>query len=348
MVNRKIKDFILIVFFGVFLIPYCFGSQQWNRHPSTPILQGSQAWEVNAIQEVRPYKINNSSWIGIYTGGTTPAVSAALGFATSTDGINWSKSADPIIGDGFGDEAGLVYRPNLYVDNGVYYVFYTDNTAGGNMRRQQSSDGGTTWTTKTTVLDVNGANKPAAVSNGYANSSIYKDGSTYHLMVEAHVGGTSNWNIFHATSTDLTNWTFSPTTALSTLQVNADGMYGGPKLFKLGGVWNLWYHSAAGSGTLPTDIYHATSTDLSTWTKTPGIVISRSEEINTSALGTIDQVSDVWLVENNNEVYSYYSRVNNNSPLKSNTGLAVFTGPISILSSETSQDRSSVSGGTFQ
>ena len=55
------------------------------------------------------------------------------------------------------------------------------------------------------------------------------------------------------------------------------------------GRYNIWFHAGA-DGNLPTDIYHATSTDLVTWSVSPGTpVISHR---GTGAGFAYDQVAD--------------------------------------------------------
>ncbi len=109
-----------------------FDGVNWTRHPANPILQKDANWEGTGI--FYPSVIyDNNMFKMVYM--NVNGVTSAFGMATSTDGINWTKSAsnpfftDQQTANNWADD-NIAY-PNFIKVNNEYRIYYSgigDNT----------------------------------------------------------------------------------------------------------------------------------------------------------------------------------------------------------------------------
>lgn len=120
----------------------------------------------------------------MYYAGKNPKSAVAIGYATSTDLRNWKKHpGNPILA------RGKCNDPFIYVENGVYYLFYT---SGGDVIH---------YCTSTNLVDWGPTVSPGAVGEG---SVVLKDGTTYTVL--GCIGFSGNGEYYKAyTSHSLTN-----------------------------------------------------------------------------------------------------------------------------------------------
>ena len=103
----------------------------WDKEGSLPVLTDDSDWEYPDVDT--PMVIDDGETIHMwYTGGWFDAVdpdSAAIGHATSTDGMAWERSASPVLSpDGTGFDGEDVLAPQVFVHEGDIKMLY----AGGN------------------------------------------------------------------------------------------------------------------------------------------------------------------------------------------------------------------------
>lgn len=268
-------------------------SGRWTK-AGAAILTAAVTWEGAAV--VEPSLIQDaSSWWMAYRGGwsTTGIGLASCPLASDpTVAANWTKYAsNPIVGT-----TGNPQQPTLKKFGTTYYLYYAMGGA---------------WTvrTATTLLGLAGATGSTALVVGggvtqWANSTVIRDpDGTWHALLEGLTSGT--WKIYVLTSTDGLSWTVGNSgAALSTLQIHATGAFGGPSLlpYKVNGLYHLWYHAVNAASNLPTNIYHAASPDLITWTVAGGSTV-----LTLAGTGfEIDQVADPDVAEANRVAYLFY------------------------------------------
>jgi sucrose-6-phosphate hydrolase SacC (GH32 family) len=100
------------------------------RHPSSPMLVVSQPWEDRAL--VYPYVLReNGTWVMFYAaywkGHPKARTATAIGTATSTDGLNWTKSAaNPAVTPTPGSAYDSIYTSSQSVirDGDIYRLYY--------------------------------------------------------------------------------------------------------------------------------------------------------------------------------------------------------------------------------
>lgn len=294
---------------GVFTGAHPPYDASWTRSAANPILSPTETWEQTAVYE--PNVIYDGTWKMWYGGGWADP---GIGYATSTDGVSWTKyGSNPVLGQGGSGVPGMAVRNNVIKVGSTYYCYYADANPLANLKVATSSDG-LAWTVQGTAL----AKNVVGWANGWANSTVWKEGSNWYMLAEGHSG--SIWEIAYATSSDGIAWTLGNSgNQLTSLQVHAGGMYGGPDMHIINGTYHLWYHAAPGAGTTPTDIYHATSTDRINWTITPGTPVL-------TLLGTgfeIDQVADPNIVTFGVTSYLYYDGEDNGASA-GHIGLATY------------------------
>lgn len=93
----------------------------WTLQNATALSLGTTgAWDATAIFYMFPVSIISGTWSALYTGVNSSGVSA-LGLATSSDGINWTKSASNPVLSASPWHAWTSYAIALI--NGVYYLW---------------------------------------------------------------------------------------------------------------------------------------------------------------------------------------------------------------------------------
>jgi predicted GH43/DUF377 family glycosyl hydrolase len=104
----------------------------WTKYAGNPILTTSTGWESIYVQDPHVIK-ENDVYLMWYGGGADDSYfDQQVGFATSSDGINWSKSAlNPVLerGDIGAWDDHLASFPTVIQDDGIYKMWYTGRDA---------------------------------------------------------------------------------------------------------------------------------------------------------------------------------------------------------------------------
>jgi len=287
-------------------------------------------WEGTAL--VEPTVLVDDRWRMWYR-GAWPAASEAIGYAECTLGDdptvsgNWTKYAsNPVVGLG-AVVADPVALPEVYKLAGIYYMSaVSDPFTVGNAMLFLSSADGLAWSTRAGSISL-----PSG-KDLWGNRVVWHDGSQYQMLAEAGLAASPPWEIYRYTSANGLTWSIANSgNALTSLQVATGGMYGGPSLAGYagqllpgaGGKIHLWYHaSPSPSSSLPTNIYHATAdpSDLDTWTKTSGAVLTHA------ASGfEVDQVADPSIVMYGGTAYLFYDGDDNTAEA---AAIGVATAPL--------------------
>jgi sucrose-6-phosphate hydrolase SacC (GH32 family) len=126
----------------------------WTRYSGNPIL------------DLRPAGSFDDTWLNpgtvILEGGTyhmwysacgdpSLTLSGTVGYATSTDGLSWTRHPSPVLEAGTGWESHLVYSPKVVFDGTSYHLWYTglDGIPGWPQHSSigyATSPDGITWT----------------------------------------------------------------------------------------------------------------------------------------------------------------------------------------------------------
>lgn len=230
------------------------------QHPG-PVLTPTQPWEDQAVAEptVLYEKGVYRMW---YTGGYSGH--NALGYATSRDGITWSKYAgNPVLGEGGSGLPGNAAHFSVMRHGKILYAFFNaDDTSYGrndDLYVATSTDG-KHWVPYAEPVLGN-----ADWHNDNCNTFVWADGKGWHMLVESMNRQTGFWMTGLANGATPFHFT-AEATPLMSLQLSGTGMFGGPWLERTANGWKIYYHASTTGQNFPTDVYEADSTDLHTWT----------------------------------------------------------------------------------
>jgi len=123
--NIKNLIYLIVFFIVIFFLCGCTDNTAWNKHPDNPILSElpENAWDhwrsdPYVMREGNTYKM----WYGTNQNGSY----TQIGYATSNDGINWSRHPEPVVSLGlpgsWDDED--VETPTVVKYNGMYHLWY--------------------------------------------------------------------------------------------------------------------------------------------------------------------------------------------------------------------------------
>lgn len=275
----------------------------------------SNVYEANVIYEANAQVLTGTVFKMWYTSGWGTPI---LNYAESADGITWSKyGSNPIL--------SAHYR-SMVVKSGSTYYHYTAQSGHTEIDLYTSTDG------VTLSLDTNAAlplgSGGAWDDNAVANCHVWVEAvGDWRMLYEAKQSGGS-WSIGYATSTDGKVWSKS----VSNPVISGAGGRGGPWVTKISGTYHLWAHySIGGVTTLPTDIYHWTSSDCITWTLAKPWPLLYRRDAFEGARTAVGQCADVFIVEVNGIMYAFYSASADGSQQSGAQRIRLATAPASYI-----------------
>jgi len=261
---------------------------QWYKYPENPVLERGtpESWDSGgAISTSVLYDgANYKMWYS-----TSQGSPGKIGYASSPDGINWTKSSsNPIIvPDNTIDGEIDVMDPYVILDEGVYKMWYTSvrpYTGSGNEVYRiayTSTTDPTNWPPGQLVLR---AVPSSWESEGPAQPSVVKIGSTFKLWYAAR-DSVGKWQIGYADSTDGTAWNKNVNNPILTASQPWEYSHiAGPRGILIdGSVYNLWYHAGP---VVPYNIDFAYSNNgTSDWVKP----LTENPAIERGPVGSFDQ-----------------------------------------------------------
>lgn len=238
----------------------------WKKYSVTPVLPPGAAgkWDSSAVY---PQTIVWDSSAKVYrmwyigSGVGLPA----LGYASSPDGINWTRNPNPVISagpSGNWDSQGIYQAAVIYdPDQKVYKAWYSSKTpyTGLNIGYAVSYDG-VSWNKDASPVLLAG---PTAYDfGGLQPSTVIKEAGQYELWYEA-INNQNQRSLAYAVSLDGIHWAKASKSniTINGAVYNADGP-GAPMVVHVGSYYLLWYHTS-------TNIMQASSTDGVNYTLDP-------------------------------------------------------------------------------
>ena len=282
---KSIRYFILFSLLFLCLSDIVLSQIDWTKYESNPVLiAGPDNFDIIALGQ--PTVLYDEGIIKMWYPGVGDDGKARICYATSIDGISWTKHITPVLDVGGAGEwdRGWMDTPEVVKVAGVYYMMYYGDTMQLPAEISSSmgmaySDDGLTWTksplnpvfTKANIGDWDGTwvESPALIYD-----EIEEEFLMYYNGVD-----TATWKlqIGLATSDDCENWLRHAANPLITN--GAWGQYddmwcGTPGAIYLNGLYEMWYSGAAAAdysevleGFENVSICYATSEDGLVWTK---------------------------------------------------------------------------------
>ena len=202
----------------------------------------------------------SSTYYMYYEGLNTTTFTHAIGVATSTDGVNWTKGSGPVLQATVGAWDSTEVRYPTVVKNGSNYLMVYQGTGTGTALGLATSTNGTSWTKHSgAVVTTTGL-----ISSYVPASLLYISGQyVLYYTVDGYIG--------RMTSADGVSWNnvgavFSPSSNSVT--------FSRPTVIYDGTKYRMWYTriADANDGTIATSglysvtIGYADSPDGATWT----------------------------------------------------------------------------------
>lgn len=310
---------------------------------SNPILEATLTWEISG-GNARISTVNDGNKIrAAYWGGPYSADGAAIGMATSTDGINFTRlSNDPVIGNGFGGDANSAWRPTLIKRGDSDYVIYYHDV-DHNVHYATSTDGDT-WTAKGWFLPETVSAKTGGTFLGWCCIGAYKQDDHWVITAQAIYPDAKDYedHLFYSfdglgpqDGSDYSVWVKN----LDELAMNASDLGTGRGMFYpyTGTINNMtqnFYASTTSTtDSFPWNIYHALpDTNKYNYNKDTNAVLLLDDMVAVGGpwQAAPDVLADTSVVEFNGKTFLYVS-VADNTNFVHKLGVAIFPGSVNQL-----------------
>jgi len=300
--------FFFLTTYFLFVFPI---NAQWSKYAENPVLKiTSNTWY--SIHAASPSVIYDENTFKMWFQGHDGSA-FKIGFAQSSDGINWNVSLQPQItvsspGLANGDE---VVEPMVIKNSNTYQMWFKEYISGENRIRYATSSDGNTWTINPQPVFTKSLE--SWESSGPTNPSIIFENNEYKMWYIAT--GNTPWKLGYATSSDGISWTRHVDNPLN---IPTLGFVGSPTVIKINGLYHMWYHTGSG---LNTDIYHVVSNDGIQWACDGSCSVLHIEN------GAFDSqgITAPTVFEQNGKLYLWYG--GSNGP-NWQIGLATFNLPV--------------------
>ncbi|MBN1597205.1 MAG: T9SS type A sorting domain-containing protein [Bacteroidales bacterium] len=124
--SKKLSVISLCLLSGLFT----YGQINWTKYPDNPVItKGPATWDIIAIGQ--PTVLFENDTIKMWYVGVGNDYKARICYATSFDGIEWTKHSEPVIDVGNeGDwDSGWLDTPEIVKDNEGYCLYFYGDTA---------------------------------------------------------------------------------------------------------------------------------------------------------------------------------------------------------------------------
>lgn len=180
----------------------------WTKYSGNPVLDTGGAGEWDSSNVFFPNVIFDGTEYKMWYGGNTKIDELEVGYATSPDGINWTKySGNPVLksgAEGTWDDLAII-SPSVIYDGQIYKMWYSGDP--GNSERQigyATSPDGVNWE-KYPGNPVMSQTADAWDSFSVDGPSVIFDGIKYKMWYDG--SNLINRRIGYATSPDGVTWT---------------------------------------------------------------------------------------------------------------------------------------------
>jgi predicted GH43/DUF377 family glycosyl hydrolase len=183
----------------------------WTKYTGNPVLTVGDPGEWDESEVGGPRVIYDGTTYHMWYHGYSGACCDSIGYATSPDGVNWTKYAgNPVFGPGDPGQwdEGFVYFTAVLSDSGQLHMWYSTafKPFGVGIGYVTSTDG-ISWTRFLTAPVVN-VGDPGAWDESYVfTPNVLEHQGNYHMWYTGATGGVNGFG--YAASPDGISWTKS-------------------------------------------------------------------------------------------------------------------------------------------
>jgi predicted GH43/DUF377 family glycosyl hydrolase len=205
----------------------------WTRSiPNDPVLEGTaDAFDENGVYgpDVLYQPADSAAPYKMYYSGQG-AVFGGIGYATSTDGVTWTKHSDagtPVAvldhGEAGSADAFGAGDPSVMQDGTTWKMWYTGDDSNKRRIAYATSSDGISWSKGGGVISPEDPGVNANLEFGAFAPTVWKDGSTYVMLLAGRklVSGTLETKLLGTTSSDGISWS-GPSTKLNPSGTNTN------------------------------------------------------------------------------------------------------------------------------
>src|SRR5262249_7780031 len=239
----------------------------------------------NPADQAAPFRMWYSGWASVF---------GAIGYATSADGITWTKNPTAVVSHGPPGSADsfAAADPTVLLDGSRWKIWYTGDDADKKRIGYAASADGIAWQKGGKVIAPEDAGTNANIQFGAFAPTVWKTANGFAMLLTGRklVGqGTFQTKLMSATSTDGISWT-SPSVALNPSPSRFDASnLNSPDVLQdsTGSPFKLYYsgNSIDADGNFHTRIGMATSNNGNSFNKLDGTGVGGSV-LDIGALGT--------------------------------------------------------------
>lgn len=180
----------------------------WTKYSDNPVLAPTEgAWDSERVADA--FLLHHNGSFHAWHAGFADISDVSIGYASSEDGISWTKEVQPVLTPTYsvGDwDSHRVYAPSVLHDGRVFHMFYVgtqSNNAYRSIGHALSIDG-VNW-----FRDANGAWITPVLCDDWAPQStsspyVIQDQNIFKIWFTGNLTG-SNWNIGYAEVTYYNN-----------------------------------------------------------------------------------------------------------------------------------------------
>ncbi len=301
----------------------------WDKYAGNPILSPSAGW--SSSWTMAPDVLYENSIYKMWYQGCTSST-CGIGYATSSDGTNWTPYAgNPVLAGNSTSWDTTVSLARVIHDGTVYRMWYAGNGPLAIRIGYATSSDGIHWARYGAWPVFNGT--MAWDSSAAGTPAVAKVGSVFVMYFSGTNGsGGYGYSMGRATSPDGAHWTEYPGNPVMVAHAGWEGNRVHPSWFSVGTNGYDLYYSGGTVGT-QVQIGHATSLDGLTWTEDPANPV-----LSPDAPGSWDQwaVAHPYLITVGSQTRMYFSGYNDSANFLLRTGYATLsTAAVSYVSEGT-------------
>ncbi|MCB8944581.1 MAG: hypothetical protein H6658_12595 [Ardenticatenaceae bacterium] len=169
----------------------------WTPDASPALEADADSWDSFSIANPYVVRHDDGTYYLYYTGNTNANLDAAIGLATSTDGMTWTKQDGPVLeaGDALWSER-KIFGPKVWrTEDGWRMIFRNDPLSGApTTLAYATSEDGLSWTVMPQATPIFKATDVTPWRAVYATDMAYLDG-TYFLYAEIADGTGTNIHV---------------------------------------------------------------------------------------------------------------------------------------------------------